>query len=136
MTRLRLAGRQTFRSLEIRNFRIYLAGQIVSGSGSWMQQVAQAWLVLKLTNSPIALGFTTALQFLPVLLLGPWGGVVADRMPKRRLLLVTQMCFGFLALLTVGTWSAVRSAASPKLPRRSTAHARGSFRGLPTRPAG
>ena len=64
-----------------------------------MQTVAQAWLVLKLTGSGTALGFVVALQFLPVLLLGPWGGVLADRMPKRRLLLITQVAFGLLALL-------------------------------------
>jgi predicted MFS family arabinose efflux permease len=64
-----------------------------------MQTVAQAWLVLKITGSGTALGFVVALQFLPVLVLGPWGGVLADRMPKRRLLLITQVAFGLLALL-------------------------------------
>ena len=87
MTRIRGAGRQTFRSLQTRNFRIYFVGQIISGSGSWMQQVAQIWLVLKLTDSGIALGVTTALQFLPVLLGGAWAGVLADRMDKRKLLI-------------------------------------------------
>ena len=105
MTRLRGAGRQTFRSLEIRNFRIYLAGQIVSGSGSWMQQVAQAWLVLKLTDSGIALGITTALQFLPVLLFGAWAGVIADRMDKRKLLIATSATATVLAL-TLGLLTA------------------------------
>ena len=75
-----------------RNYRIYLVGQSISLCGTWMQTVAQAWLVLKLTGSGTALGFVVALQFLPVLLFGPWGGVVADRMPKRRLLLITQVC--------------------------------------------
>lgn len=105
MTRLRGAGRQTFRSLEIRNFRIYLAGQIVSGSGSWMQQVAQAWLVLKLTDSGIALGITTALQFLPVLLFGAWAGVIADRVDKRKLLIATSATATMLAL-TLGLLTA------------------------------
>jgi len=82
-----------------RNYRIYLIGQSISLCGTWMQTVAQAWLVLKLTGSGTALGFVVALQFLPVLVIGPWGGVLADRVPKRRLLLVTQVCFGFLALL-------------------------------------
>jgi MFS family permease len=104
MTRLRLAGRQTFRSLSIRNFRIYFAGQIISGSGSWMQQVAQVWLVLQLTNSGVALGITTALQFLPVLLFGAWAGVLADRMDKRKLLIATSaaatVLAGTLGLLT------------------------------------
>jgi len=82
-----------------RNYRIYLVGQSISLCGTWMQTVAQAWLVLKITGSGTALGFVVALQFLPVLVLGPWGGVLADRMPKRRLLLITQMAFGLLALL-------------------------------------
>ncbi len=97
MTRIRGAGRQTFRSLRTRNFRIYFVGQIISGSGSWMQQVAQIWLVLKLTDSGIALGVTTALQFLPVLLGGAWAGVVADRMDKRKLLIATSSAATVLA---------------------------------------
>ena len=64
-----------------RNYRIYLFGQSISLCGTWMQTVAQAWLVLKITGSGTALGFVVALQFLPVLLFGPWGGVIADRMP-------------------------------------------------------
>ena len=97
MTRIRGAGRQTFRSLQTRNFRIYFVGQIISGSGSWMQQVAQIWLVLKLTDSGIALGVTTALQFLPVLLGGAWAGVLADRMDKRKLLIATSSAATVLA---------------------------------------
>jgi MFS family permease len=88
-----------------RNYRIYLVGQSISLCGTWMQTVAQAWLVLKLTGSGTALGFVVALQFLPVLVLGPWGGVLADRMPKRRLLLITQVAFGLLAL-TLGILTA------------------------------
>ncbi len=82
-----------------RNYRTYLVGQSISLTGTWMQTVAQAWLVLKLTGSGTALGFVVALQFLPVLMFGPFGGVIADRVPKRRLLLITQVCFGLLALL-------------------------------------
>lgn len=93
------ALRRTFRSLGVRNYRLYFTGQVVSASGTWMQTVAQAWLVLKLTNSAIALGMVTALQFLPLLLLGAWGGVLADRFEKRRLLFVTQSSAGSLALL-------------------------------------
>ena len=88
-----------------RNYRIYLFGQSISLCGTWMQTVAQAWLVLKITGSGTALGFVVALQFLPVLLFGPWGGVIADRMPKRRLLLFTSVAFGLLALL-LGTLTA------------------------------
>lgn len=90
MTRVRRVTRETFRALRVRNYRLFFAGQIVSVSGTWMQQVAQAWLVLQLTESGVALGLVTAAQFLPMLLLGPWAGVVADRTDKRRLLLVTQ----------------------------------------------
>jgi len=89
---------RTFSSLRIRNYRLYFSGQMVSLSGTWMQGVAQAWLVLKLTGSGTALGLVTALQFLPVLLLGPLGGVLADRFDKRRLLFVTQGIAGLLAL--------------------------------------
>jgi MFS family permease len=85
--RLRFA----LRSLSVRNYRLYFLGQIVSVSGNWMQQVAIAWLVLRLTGSAFALGLTTALQTLPYLLLGPWGGLVADRVSKRRLLICTQL---------------------------------------------
>jgi MFS family permease len=83
----------------VRNYRLYFAGQVVSVSGTWMQQVAQGWLVLRLTNSGVALGTVTALQFVPVLLFGAWGGVIADRFDKRRLLLGTQSVAGVLALV-------------------------------------
>jgi MFS family permease len=93
----RLLG-HTFDSLRIRNYRLYFAGQIVSVSGSWMQRVAQAWLVYHLSGSGLALGVVTGLQFLPVLVVGAWGGVLADRFDKRRLLLCTQTAMGLLAL--------------------------------------
>ncbi|WP_431679959.1 MFS transporter [Kitasatospora sp. KL5] len=86
-----------FSSLRIRNYRYYFAGQVVSNTGTWMQRIAQDWLVLSLTGSPFAVGVTTAMQFLPMLLLGLWGGVLADRLPKRRLLLATQGAMGLLA---------------------------------------
>jgi MFS family permease len=88
----------TFGSLRVRNYRLYFIGQVVSVSGSWMQRVAQSWLVLHLTGSGVALGVVSALQFLPMLLLGAWGGVVADRADKRRVLMLTQALMGFLAL--------------------------------------
>jgi MFS family permease len=93
----RLLG-NTFDSLRIRNYRLYFAGQIVSVSGSWMQRVAQAWLVYHLSGSGLALGVVTGLQFLPVLVVGAWGGVLADRFDKRLLLLCTQTAMGLLAL--------------------------------------
>ncbi len=79
----------TFSSLRIRNYRLYYIGQIVSTSGTFMQSVAQAWLVLQLSNSGTALGLVMALQYLPVLFLGPYGGVIADRFSKRKLLFFT-----------------------------------------------
>jgi MFS family permease len=99
MTRLRLFTGRTFSSLRIRNYRLFFTGQLVSLTGTWMQIVAQGWLVLKLTGSGVALGLTTALQFLPLLLLGVWGGVIADRFDKRRVLMWTQSVAGSLALV-------------------------------------
>ncbi len=81
---------RSFASLQIPNFRRYFAGQLVSLSGNWMQMIAEMWLVLSLTGSGVAVGVTTALQFLPMLIFGAWGGLIADRVPKRRLLLLTQ----------------------------------------------
>jgi MFS family permease len=89
---------RTFHSLESRNFRLYLAGLGISAAGSWMQTVASAWLVLRLTHSGWALGLELAFSFLPILLLGPLGGVVADRFDRRRVLFVTQSLFIGLAL--------------------------------------
>ncbi|MGE5407073.1 MAG: MFS transporter [Syntrophothermus sp.] len=83
--------RRSFDSLEVPNYRRYFAGQLVSLSGTWMQTVAALWLVLGLTGSGLAVGLTTALQFLPMLVLGAWGGLLADRFPKRRLLMTTQV---------------------------------------------
>jgi MFS family permease len=88
-----------FRSLKVRNYRLYAAGQLVSLTGTWMQRVAQDWLVLDLTNSGTALGVITALQFGPSLFLGLWGGVIADRGNKRHILLATQCSLGLVALL-------------------------------------
>ncbi|WP_375486292.1 MFS transporter [uncultured Jatrophihabitans sp.] len=91
-------SRGVFRALRTRNFRLYAGGQLVSLTGTWMQRVAQDWLVLQLTNSGTALGVVTALQFGPQLLLGLWGGVIADRGDKRRILLATQSGLAFVAL--------------------------------------
>ncbi|MEU8224611.1 MFS transporter [Kribbella sp. NPDC048915] len=92
----------TFRAFKVRNFRLYAAGAIVSNVGTWMQRVAQDWLVLELTHSGAALGIVTGLQFLPALLLGPYAGVLADRFPKRQLLTMTQIAMGSVALLLGG----------------------------------
>jgi MFS family permease len=99
MTRLMGAGRVTFAALAIPNYRRYIAGQSVSLIGTWMQMAAQSWLVLTLTGSATTLGVIVALQTLPVLLLGPYGGVIADRIDKRRLMVVLQIAMGVQALV-------------------------------------
>lgn len=91
MTRVKRMTAHTFRSLRIRNYRLFFVGQMVSMSGTWMQSMAQGWLVLDITGSAVALGTVTALQFVPVLVFGAWAGVLADRLDKRRTLLVTQI---------------------------------------------
>lgn len=91
--------RGTFSALRVRNFRIYLAGHAVASTGTWMRSIAQDWLVLELTGSPWAVGVTIALQFLPLLPFGLYGGMVADRYAKRMILLATQ---SINALLTAG----------------------------------
>lgn len=100
--------KQTFRALRNPNYRLFWFGQVVSMVGTWMQRIGQAWLVLRLTDSPLALGIVTACQTLPVLLLALFGGVIADRVPKRRVLVITQGVMlaqaSVLALLTAGGW--------------------------------
>jgi MFS family permease len=89
----------TFSALSVPNYRRYFTGQTISLVGTWMQTTAQAWLVLTLTNSATDLGFVIALQTLPILLLGPYGGVIADRVDKRRLMIVLQALMGVQALV-------------------------------------
>jgi MFS family permease len=109
----KVRGSTTFAALSNHNYRIYLAGSFVSNIGTWMQRVAQDWLVLELSHgSGIAVGVTTGLQFLPMLLLSPYGGLVADRFDKRRVLKITQLWMALsaaaLGLLAIGgraaTW--------------------------------
>jgi len=97
--RLVSAGRVTFAALAVPNYRRYIRGQSVSLVGTWMQMTAQSWLVLTLTGSSTALGAIIALQTLPVLLLGPYGGVIADRVDKRRLMVALQSAMGLQALV-------------------------------------
>jgi MFS family permease len=99
VTRLSAAGRVTFSALSVPNYRRYVSGQAVSLTGTWMQMTAQSWLVLTLTDSSTALGFVVALQTLPVLLLAPYGGVIADRVDKRRLMMALQTAMGVQALV-------------------------------------
>jgi MFS family permease len=97
MTRLRIATGETFRSLHSRNFRLFFVGQLVSQAGTWMEMIAVTWLVLQLTDSGVALGLVAAARFAPVLVLGPWGGVLSDRLDRHRLMLATQACFAALS---------------------------------------
>jgi MFS family permease len=98
MTRVRRAGQVTFAAFEVPNYRRYISGQSVSLIGTWMQMTAQSWVVLKLSHSSTVLGLIVALQTLPVLLLCPYGGVIADRVDKRRLMIVLQTMMGLQAL--------------------------------------
>lgn len=94
----RLRGLQALAPLRVRNYRLYFSGQIISLVGTWMQTVAQAWLVLQLTHSGTMLGAVTAVQLLPVLVLSPWGGLLADRVSKPKLMLAGQVLMGLQAL--------------------------------------
>jgi len=89
----------SLRALSIYNFRVYFIGAIVSVPGGWMQSTAQAWLVLKLTDSPFALATVASLQYLPVMLLSLIGGAVADRFPRRKLMMFTQSCAALQACI-------------------------------------
>lgn len=90
---------RTFDSLQVPNYRRFFMGQVVSWTGTWVQWIAQGWLVLELTGSGLGLGLVTALQWLPVLLFGAWAGVLADRFEKRKLLIFTNVVGGALSLL-------------------------------------
>jgi MFS family permease len=101
---------RTFASLDGPNYRRFFIGQAVSLTGTWMQSVALAWLVLELTHSATWLGFAIALQFLPVLFLGPYGGVIVDRLDKRRLIIATQ-CTAAVQALVLGILAATGNAS-------------------------
>src|SRR5450755_4990068 len=92
-------ARRTFSALQIPNYRRFFIGQSTSLVGTWMQSVAQGWLVYTLTNSATSLGLVIALQTLPVLLLGPYAGVVADRVDKRKMMIGLQSLMGVQALV-------------------------------------
>ena len=97
-----LAGFNGWRALRHRNYRLFFGGQLVSLVGTWMQQLAQGWLVLQLTNDPLALGVVAAAQFLPVLVFGLFGGILADALPKRRTLIGAQAVAMLLAFALFG----------------------------------
>lgn len=94
-----ISVRRTFAALSVRNYRLFITGQGISLCGTWMQTVGLSWLVLQLTHSGTQLGLVIAAQTLPVLLLGVWGGVIADSFDKRSVLYVTQISSGILALI-------------------------------------
>ena len=94
-----MAAGGAFRSLRVRNFRLYAGANLVNNTGTWMQRIAQDWLVLQLSDSGLALGIVTALQFAPILVLSLYGGMLADRYDKRRLMMLTQATMGAAALL-------------------------------------
>jgi predicted MFS family arabinose efflux permease len=102
--------RGTFRALSSKPFRRYFAGQVASASGTFLQQTAMGWLVLKLTGNAASLGLVLAAGGVPSLLFGPWGGTIADRVDLRRLLIGTQLAFGLLAGLL---WARSPSPATP-----------------------
>jgi MFS family permease len=89
---------RTFASLSVPNYRRYFSGQVISITGNWMQTVAEMWLMVQLTGNGVSVGLTAALQFLPILLFGAWGGLLADRMSKRKLLTITQTLMAVPAL--------------------------------------
>jgi len=93
------ARKRAFAALRYRNFRLYVVSQVISFSGTWMQSIAMSWLVLELTGSGTALGTVLAMQFVPMLLLGPTGGMIADRVDVRRLLITTQSAAAVLAMI-------------------------------------
>jgi MFS family permease len=106
MSRPRPPLSHAFRALQLPNYRRYWLGQLASQSGTWMQSLAQAWLVLRLTDSPLALGTVVTMQFSPILLFSLFGGVLADHLPKRRLLIGAQVVMLVqAALLAVLTWT-------------------------------
>jgi MFS family permease len=99
VTRVLRAGRTTFAALSVPNYRRFYSGQAISLAGTWMQMTAQSWLVWTLSHSGTVIGVIVALQTLPVLILGPYGGVVADRVDKRKLTIVLQSAMGVQALI-------------------------------------
>jgi MFS family permease len=119
VTRIRKLGRGTFSSLGIANYRLFFIGQLISASGTWMQVVGQSFLVLRLTNSGTVLGLTMAARFGPMFVLAPWGGAIADRFDRRRILYLTQIFSALLALTfgvlvatdTINIWQVYALAA-------------------------
>src|ERR1019366_5224684 len=111
MSRVADAGHRTFRALSVRNYRLFFTGQVISVSGTWMQMVAQTYLVLfQLHGTGVDVAIAAGLQFVPLLLFGPFGGLIADRLDKRKVLYLTQSSAGVLAL-TMGLLDITHSIA-------------------------
>ncbi len=104
----KISWRHTFRALRHRNYRLYFAGQVVSLSGTWMQNTALAWLIVELTHSPVAVGFLAFCRFAPFMFFGLFAGVLADRFDNRKLVMSTQVASMLvsvaLAVLVFGIW--------------------------------
>ena len=123
---------QTFAALSVRNYRLYFTGQVISVSGTWMQMVAQTYLILFLLHGTgVDVAIATGLQFVPMLFFGPFGGLIADRLDKRKLLYATQSSAGLLAL-------AFGLSGDHPLdpPRRGVRARRAARRGEPVRQSG
>jgi len=129
------AAEGTFRSLRHRNFQLYFGGQLISVAGTWMQAVAQAWLVYQISHSDITLGIVGFAAAIPALIVSPWGGVIVDRVPKRALLIITQASAMILALIlavltftnTVQVWHVVVLAGGLGLVNAFDGPARQAF---------
>ena len=117
------AVHRTFDSLRVPNYRRYFTGQVISITGNWMQIIAEMWLIVQLTGSGVSVGVTAALQFLPMLLFGAWGGLLADRVPKLRLLQYTQ---ALMALPALTLWALVATGHVTTLVVFALVLARGS----------
>lgn len=96
---MELGIRRTFSSLSVRNFRLFISGQVISLCGTWMQTIAISWLVFELSHSGTILGLAVASQFVPILIFGAWGGLIADKFNKRHVLFITQSVFAILAMV-------------------------------------
>lgn len=135
LTELNRQPTGTFAALRHRNYQLYFGGQLVSNAGTWMQVVAQGWLVYQLSHSDLMLGIVGFAAAIPSVLVTPWGGVVVDRMPRRRLLLMTQASAMILALIlaaltftnVVQTWHIVLLAAGLGFVNAFDAPARQAF---------
>ena len=130
MTRLRAFGSDTFRSLRGRNFRLFFVGQIISQTGTWMQMIAIGLLVLAITDSGVAVGLVTAAQFLPILVLGAWGGVLADRRDRHHLLIAMNVAGAVVATAFARARAQRARGAVVGVP----AHLRGRHRRRPREP--